>query len=102
LFFFSHNFVFYRFFSTLGGFQWKLLRLILTGNTSSDPINQEQLHDKNQNDEIADSSEKVSKSLRDQAKSLFICCAGLQISYLVWGVLQEKIMTGYLKLNLNE
>ena len=33
------------------------------------------------------------KNERDKAKKLLLCFVGLQVSYLTWGVLQEKIMT---------
>ena len=33
------------------------------------------------------------KNDRDKAKKLLLCFVGLQVSYLTWGVLQEKIMT---------
>nr|CAG4641663.1 EOG090X05CU [Eurycercus lamellatus] len=71
----------------LSGFQWKILRLILTGNTSR-ILETEQTDNQN---EQPSSAEK--KSLYQNAQVLFYCCAGLQISYLTWGVLQEKIMT---------
>nr|SVE75725.1 EOG090X05CU [Daphnia hispanica] len=71
---------------TLGGYQWRLLRLILTGTTS----------------EIVADTDTTStgrpphanvETLYQKAISLFYCCAGLQVSYLLWGILQEKIMT---------
>jgi adenosine 3'-phospho 5'-phosphosulfate transporter B2 len=82
----------------LGGFQWKLLRLLLTGNTLetnsiSDP-DAEQLI-KNQ----PSIKDEPVQSLYHHAQYLFFCCAGLQVSYLVWGVLQEKIMTKYISKN---
>nr|SVE75095.1 EOG090X05CU [Daphnia dolichocephala] len=71
---------------TLGGCQWRLLRLLLTGTTTEavaegDVAPAERL------------SNVEAKTLYEKALSLFYCCAGLQISYLLWGVLQEKIMT---------
>lgn len=78
---------------SLSGFQWKLLRLLLTGNTSEtniipDDPGAEQLI----KSQPLTKAEPV-QSLYQHARYLFFCCVGLQVSYLVWGVLQEKIMT---------
>nr|CAG4636142.1 EOG090X05CU [Eubosmina coregoni]SVE69771.1 EOG090X05CU [Eubosmina coregoni] len=76
---------------SLGGFQWKLLRLLLTGNTSetiiSDPDSEQLI------ETIQPVKTEPVLSLYHNAKHLIFCCAGLQVSYLLWGVLQEKIMT---------
>nr|CAG4639149.1 EOG090X05CU [Daphnia magna] len=71
---------------TLGGCQWRLLRLILTGTTleivaETDITPTGRLSNTNV------------QTLYQKALSLFYCCAGLQVSYLLWGLLQEKIMT---------
>nr|SVE70394.1 EOG090X05CU [Daphnia similis]SVE71018.1 EOG090X05CU [Daphnia similis]SVE71649.1 EOG090X05CU [Daphnia similis]SVE72281.1 EOG090X05CU [Daphnia similis] len=71
---------------TLGGCQWRILRLILTGNTSEIVAETDVTH-----------TERTSNTnvltLYQKALSLFYCCVGLQVSYLLWGILQEKIMT---------
>nr|CAG4643180.1 EOG090X05CU [Ilyocryptus agilis] len=77
---------------TLSGFQWKLLRLILTGNTSTISSDVER-SDETQLIEPTDEIKNSSKSFVKNAQMLFFCFGGLQISYLTWGVLQEKIMT---------
>ncbi len=73
-----------------GGCQWRLLRLVLTGTTS---------------EIVAETDSSVSGTVRpthsesrtlyQKAISLCYCCVGLQVSYLLWGILQEKIMTRY-------
>ena len=40
------------------------------------------------------------KNDRDKAKKLLLCFVGLQVSYLTWGVLQEKIMTRQVRLRI--
>nr|CAH0103090.1 unnamed protein product [Daphnia galeata] len=73
---------------TLGGCQWRLLRLILTGTT---------LETADETDSKISGTTRASnlesKTLYQKAISLTYCCVGLQISYLLWGILQEKIMT---------
>nr|SVE80090.1 EOG090X05CU [Daphnia magna] len=71
---------------TLGGCQWRLLRLILTGTTS------EVVAETDITPTGRLSNTNV-QTLYQKALSLFYCCAGLQVSYLLWGILQEKIMT---------
>ena len=44
-------------------------------------------------DSAKQSKQQAPKSERDKAKKLIACFVGLQVSYLTWGVLQEKIMT---------
>lgn len=64
-----------------------LLRLILTGHTY-------EIVPESENDNLPERASKhEAKSLYQKALSLFQCCVGLQVSYLVWGILQEKIMT---------
>nr|CAG4634761.1 EOG090X05CU [Alona affinis] len=74
--------------ASLSGFQWKLVRLLLTGNTSI-TSDQEQLVE-NDDDDKSGSSTKPALS---KIQTLVFCCAGLQISYLTWSYLQERIMT---------
>nr|SVE73527.1 EOG090X05CU [Daphnia atkinsoni] len=69
---------------TLGGCQWRLLRLILTG-TTSDIVTEAEVNSTGRTSNV--------ETLYQKAISLFYCCAGLQASYLLWGILQEKIMT---------
>lgn len=52
-------------------------------------------------------SRSAPKSLRANALELTICCLGLQTSYVLWGVLQERMMTrllvypfGWIKRNI--
>nr|CAG4636978.1 EOG090X05CU [Ceriodaphnia reticulata]SVE72907.1 EOG090X05CU [Ceriodaphnia reticulata] len=71
---------------TLGGCQWRLLRLILTGNTA-------EIVPEIDNATPGKTLQSEPRTLYEKALSLFYCCAGLQISYLLWGILQEKIMT---------
>lgn len=89
VFFLNHASVNYQSFKLTGGCQWKLLKLILTGNTLDIPLDGdvkfEPLQQKSDKNEAS--------SVWQNAKSLFLCCAGLQVSYLTWGILQEKIMT---------
>nr|SVE83631.1 EOG090X05CU [Daphnia pulex] len=73
---------------TLGGCQWRLLRLILTGTTSEIVAET----DGSVSGTVRPSNSE-SKSLYKKAISLCYCCVGLQVSYLLWGILQEKIMT---------
>nr|CAG4638424.1 EOG090X05CU [Cyclestheria hislopi] len=72
----------------LDGVQWKFVQLLLTGNTS-------QFGDVEKGFEDLDGPPilKPEHSFYHQAGRLLLCCGGLQVSYLVWGVLQEKIMT---------
>ncbi|XP_016399320.1 adenosine 3'-phospho 5'-phosphosulfate transporter 1-like [Sinocyclocheilus rhinocerous] len=44
-------------------------------------------------DSLAARNESESSSSAPQAIKLFFCAAGLQASYLTWGVLQERVMT---------
>lgn len=78
----------------IGGCQWKALRLILTGNTLDNPLESdvkfEPLQEKLGKEETS--------TLWQKTKSLIFCCAGLQFSYLTWGILQEKIMTRYIQI----
>jgi adenosine 3'-phospho 5'-phosphosulfate transporter B2 len=71
-----------------GGCQWRLLRLILTGTTSEIVAET----DGSVSGTVRPSNSE-SKSLYQKAISLCYCCVGLQVSYLLWGILQEKIMT---------
>ncbi|XP_032789059.2 adenosine 3'-phospho 5'-phosphosulfate transporter 1 isoform X2 [Daphnia magna] len=71
---------------TLGGCQWRLLRLILTGTTS-------EIVAETDITPTGRLSNTNVQTLYQKALSLFYCCAGLQVSYLLWGLLQEKIMT---------
>lgn len=71
-----------------GGCQWRLLRLILTGTTSEIVAET----DGSVSGTVRPSNSE-SKSLYKKAISLCYCCVGLQVSYLLWGILQEKIMT---------
>nr|SVE82471.1 EOG090X05CU [Daphnia magna] len=71
---------------TLGGCQWRLLRLILTGTTS-------EIVAETDITPTGRLSNTNVQTLYQKALSLFYCCAGLQVSYLLWGILQEKIMT---------
>nr|CAG4646228.1 EOG090X05CU [Macrothrix elegans] len=74
---------------TIGGCQWILLRLLLTGSTS-DHVPESEL--RSGRTETCCEKPK-SDTLYAKALSLFFCCTGLQVSYLLWGILQEKIMT---------
>ena len=66
------------------------MRLILTGTT---------LETADETDSKISGTTRASnlesKTLYQKAISLTYCCVGLQISYLLWGILQEKIMTRY-------
>lgn len=73
----------------VGGCQWRLLRIILTGNTNETVPEID-------NATTGKTLRSEAKTLYEKALSLFYCCAGLQISYLLWGILQEKIMTRYI------
>nr|CAG4649299.1 EOG090X05CU [Scapholeberis mucronata]SVE93589.1 EOG090X05CU [Scapholeberis mucronata] len=72
---------------SLSGFQWKLLRLILTGNTS------EVVPETCDNDQTGKEDKSETKTVYSKTIRLLMCCGGLQVSYLWWGILQEKIMT---------
>jgi len=72
----------------LGGFVGKGLRLILTGNTTESDI---ETHGYKEVDKQG--TVKVEHTFYQKAYLLVFCCIGLQVSYLTWGVLQEKIMT---------
>lgn len=74
-----------------GGCQWRLLRLILTGTTSEIVVETDS--SVSGTERPSNSESKSSKSLYKKAISLCYCCVGLQVSYLLWGILQEKIMT---------
>nr|CAG4650943.1 EOG090X05CU [Simocephalus serrulatus]SVE94208.1 EOG090X05CU [Simocephalus serrulatus] len=71
---------------TLSGCQWRFLRLILTGNTY-------EIVPETETSVEVKATKPEARSLYSKALSLLYCCTGLQISYLLWGILQEKIMT---------
>nr|CAG4640829.1 EOG090X05CU [Eulimnadia texana] len=71
-----------------GGLLGRIARLILTGSfsTATSSADVEKLLEETK------TSTKETNFFKD-ALILVTCCCGLQISYLTWGVLQEKIMT---------
>ena len=71
----------------LDGYLWKLLRILVTGNTSET---------ESKHSDVSYSS--VNPSHDSNLKTglqLIGCTVGLQASFLTWGVLQEKIFTEY-------
>jgi len=72
---------------TRDGYLWKLLRILVTGNTSET---------ESKHSDVSYSS--VNPSHDSNLKTglqLIGCTVGLQASFLTWGVLQEKIFTEY-------
>jgi len=68
------------------GCHWKLPRMLITGSTSET--------NENEHSDVAFSSFNPSPtSAYPKTVHFFICCIGLQVSYLTWGVLQEKTIT---------
>ena len=72
------------------GCLWALLRLLVTGNTQS-----ESETESNHSDVSYRPLSSVSDSRWRTALQLVICSVGLQVSFLTWGALEEKIFTEY-------
>ena len=66
---------------------YPVVRLIVFGSGGSE------IEDSIEADSTKQSKQQAPKNERDKAKKLIACFVGLQVSYLTWGVLQEKIMT---------
>ena len=62
--------------------------MILTGNTTESDIETHSYREVDKQGTV-----KLERTLYEKAYQLVFCCVGLQVSYLTWGVLQEKNMT---------
>ncbi|XP_048841909.1 adenosine 3'-phospho 5'-phosphosulfate transporter 1 isoform X2 [Brienomyrus brachyistius] len=67
------------------GFCYPVIKSCVFGSESKSGLLDEPL--------AAPRNEPESTSSTKQALKLFFCAAGLQVSYLTWGVLQERVMT---------
>ena len=74
------------FFITAKGFLWPLIRTCIYGPEAEQSIPTDAV-------KLPSGDLHTASTFSKQAGLLFYCFAGLQGSYLVWGLLQEKIMT---------
>jgi len=67
------------------GILWTILRFLITGNTSESKIEHSGF--------VYSSANPSEATSYSKALHLVVCCVGLQVSYLTWGVFQEKTIT---------
>lgn len=67
------------------------VNMCITGNSSYDAV--DVIHIGGSSGGAAERGERSKRTSSQEAVQLFWCFGGLMVSYLTWGVLQEKIMT---------